>query len=160
MDNIKVYYKILNEYRKHDLNLIMLLQKIQEVFGFVSEDSVYWFSRQLDIPASKFYGILTFYPKFRLKPTGKNILTVCCGAACHIKGSDKIVQKVRETLSLNEGEDTTPNLQFTVQEATCIGACSVAPLVILNNTVHANMDTDKTVKLLKGFVIEDEYIGY
>lgn len=160
MDNSKVYFKILNEYRKHGLSLITLLQNIQEVFGYVSEESVYWFSAQLDLPASKFYGILTFYPKFRLKPSGKNMLTVCCGAACHIKGSDKIVQKVRKTLSLAEGEDTTANLHFTIQEATCIGACSVAPLVILNNTVHTNMDTEKTVKLLKGFVVEDEYIGY
>jgi NADH:ubiquinone oxidoreductase subunit E len=156
----KVLNKILNDYQKNKGNLIYLLQKIQDTYGYIPEDIVFWFSNRLNIPESKFYGIITFYPKFRLKPTGKNTITVCCGAACHIKGSDRILQEVRSILSLREDEDTTPNLSFTVQKATCIGACSIAPVVILNDQVYGNMDTEKVSKLIKGYEKEDEYTGF
>lgn len=156
----KVLNKILNDYQKNKGNLIYLLQKIQDVYGYIPEDIVFWFSNRLNIPASKFYGIITFYPKFRLKPTGKNTITVCCGAACHIKGSDRILQEVRSILSLREDEDTTQNLSFTVQKATCIGACSIAPVVILNDQVYGDMDTEKVSKLIKGYEKEDEYTGF
>lgn len=152
--------KILNDYRKHEGNLIYLLQKIQDVYGYIPEDIVFWFSNKLDIPASRFYGVITFYPKFRLKPVGKNTITVCCGAACHIKGSDKILHEIRNTLSLRGDEDTTQNLSFTVQKATCIGACSIAPVVILNDQVFGDMDTEKVSKLIKGYEKEDEYTGF
>ena len=160
MDTERILNKILQDFQKSDENLIYLLQKIQDAYGYVPEDTVYWFSDKLNVPASKFYGIMTFYPKFRLRPSGKNTVTVCCGAACHIKGGDKILHKIRETLALRGDEDTTPSLLFTVQKATCIGACSIAPVVILNDQVYGNTDTDKVVKLLKGYEKEDEYIGY
>ncbi|BCB96259.1 NADH dehydrogenase [Dissulfurispira thermophila] len=156
----KVLNKILNDYQKNKGNLIYLLQKIQDTYGYIPEDIVFWFSNRLNIPASKFYGIITFYPKFRLKPTGKNTITVCCGAACHIKGSDRILQEVRSILSLREGEDTTQNLSFTVQKATCIGACNIAPVVILNDQVYGDMDTEKVSKLIKGYEKKDEYTGF
>jgi NADH:ubiquinone oxidoreductase subunit E len=146
----KVLNKILADYDRNRENLICLLQKIQDAYGYVPEEAVFWFSNKLDIPASRFYGIITFYPKFRLKPIGKNTITVCCGAACHIKGADKILDEVRSILSLKEGEDTTQNLSFTAQKATCIGACSIAPIVILNDHVYGDMDMVKTAKLLKG----------
>lgn len=156
----KVLNKILRDYKKNEGNLIYLLQKIQDAYGYVPEDAVNWFSNKLDIPASRFYGVITFYPKFRLKPTGKNTLTVCCGAACHIKGSDKILGEIRDILSLKDDEDTTQNLSFTVQKATCIGACSIAPVVILNDKVYGGMDTEKVSKLLRGYEKEGEYTGF
>lgn len=159
MDN-KILNKILLDYKKNEGNLIYLLQKIQDAYGYVPEDTVNWFSNKLDIPASKFYGVITFYPKFRLKPTGKNTITVCCGAACHIKGSDRILGEVRSILSLKDDEDTTQNLSFTVQKATCIGACSIAPVVILNDQVYGDMDTEKVSKMLKGYEKEGEYTGF
>jgi NADH:ubiquinone oxidoreductase subunit E len=147
----KVLKKILSDYKKNEGNLIYLLQKIQDAYGYVPEEAVFWFSNKLYIPASRFYGVITFYPKFRLKPIGKNTITVCCGAACHIKGADKILGEVRSILSLKEGEDTTQNLSFTVQKATCIGACSIAPIVILNDQVYGDMDIERVSKLLKGY---------
>lgn len=156
----KVLNKILLDVNRNKGNLIYLLQKIQDAYGYIPEDTVFWFSNKLDIPASKFYGIITFYTKFRLKPVGKNTVTVCCGAACHIKGSDTLLEKTREILSLEDGEDTTQNLSFTVQKATCIGACSIAPIVLLNNEVYGGMDSEKVTKLLKGYEREDEYLGY
>lgn len=152
--------KILRDYKKNEGNLIYLLQKIQDAYGYVPEDAVNWFSNKLDIPASRFYGVITFYPKFRLKPTGKNTITICCGAACHIKGSDKILGEVKGILSLKDDEDTTQNLSFTVQKATCIGACSIAPVVILNDQVYGGMDIERVSKMLKGYEKEGEYTGF
>lgn len=156
----KVLNKILRDYKKNEGNLIYLLQKIQDAYGYVPEDAVNWFSNKLDIPASRFYGVITFYPKFRLKPTGKNTITICCGAACHIKGSDKILGEVKGILSLKDDEDTTQNLSFTVQKATCIGACSIAPVVILNDQVYGGMDIERVSKMLKGYEKEGEYTGF
>ena len=155
----KVLNKILDEHRRTHGSLIALLQKIQDTFGHISEENVDWFSEHLDIPASRFFGVITFYPKFRMRPVGKNTLTVCCGAACHIKGGYKILEKAREALALASGEDTTADLRFTVEKATCIGACNIAPVVILNKQVHAGMDADKVTKLVKGYERE-EFLGY
>lgn len=155
----KVLNKLLDQYKREKGNLIFLLQRIQDTFGFISEDNVFWFSEKLDIPASKFFGVITFYPKFRTRPVGKNTITVCCGAACHIKGSDKILEKARETLNLTGDDDTTQDLSFTLQKATCIGACSIAPVVILNKQVHSDMDPVKVTKLIKGYERE-EFLGH
>lgn len=156
----RVLNKILIDYRKNDGNLIYLLQRIQDAYGYIPENIVYWFSDKLDIPASRFFGIITFYPKFRLKPKGKNTITICCGAACHIKGSDRIIAEIRKALSLKDEEDTAENLSFTIQKATCIGACNIAPIVLLNDQVYGNMDVDKSTKMLKGYEKEGEYTGF
>ena len=157
MDNVLT--KILEEHKQNNGTLINLLQMIQDAYGYITEESVYWFSDKLNIPASRFYGVITFYTKFRTKPTGKNILTVCCGAVCHIKGADAILDSVRGALSLAEGEDTTTDLKFTVEKATCIGACSIAPVALLNNQVHALMDPGKAAKLVREYEGK-EFIGH
>jgi len=152
--------RILSKHQETGGNIISILQDIQETFGYIPEDAVNWFSERLNIPAAKFYGVATFYSHFRLKPRGKNTITICCGAACHIKGSKELLEHVREILSIKEDEDTTEDLKFTIQEATCIGACNIAPVVLINNSVYGNMEKDKLSKLIKGFVDEDEFIGY
>ena len=151
---------VLQTHRKTKGNLITLLQQTQATFGYVPEQAVTWLSKELDIPESRFFGIATFYSQFHLKPTGKNTVTVCCGAACHIKGGDKILSEVRTRLNLQKGEDTTQDLNFTVQSATCIGACSIAPVVILNNEVYGNTSPEQVGKLVKGFEKEGEYTGF
>ena len=151
---------ILQTYRKSQGNFITLLQQTQSAFGYLPEEAIAWFSRQLEVPESTFFGIATFYAQFHLKPTGKNTITVCCGAACHIKGSDRILHDVRTALKLEKGEDTTADLKFTVQSATCIGACSIAPVAILDNEVYGNMSSEQVVKLVKGYEQEGEYTGF
>jgi NADH:ubiquinone oxidoreductase subunit E len=155
----KVLSKILDQHRKQKGNVISLLQSIQDTFGHISEEHVAWFSRELDISESRFFGVITFYPKFRTRPVGKNTITVCCGAACHIKGSDKLLDSAREALGLIGDEDTSKDLGFTLQKATCIGACNIAPVVLLNKQVHGGMDPVKVTKLIKGYERE-EFLGY
>lgn len=151
---------ILDMYMKSKGTPITLLQQTETALGYLPEEAVAWFSKKLDIPESRFFGIATFYSQFHLKPTGKNTITVCCGAACHIKGADKILEEVRSALNLSKGDDTTKDLSFTVQNATCIGACSIAPVAILNDQVYGNTDAEQVVKLVKGFEKEGEYTGF
>ena len=154
----RVLSRLLAEHVSDRGNLIALLQRIQETFGHIAEEKVFWFAEKLDIPASRFFGVITFYPKFRTRPVGKNLLTVCCGAACHIKGADTIVETAREAMKLAPGEDTTKDLKFTLQKATCIGACNIAPVVVLNKQVHSGMDPVKVTKLISGYE-EEEFLG-
>lgn len=156
----KYVEKILNESKKGQYNIINLLQKIQDVYGYIPKDVIFLISKRLEIPASKIYGVITFYPKFYLKPRGKNIITVCCGAACHIKGSSHILDTLKSTLSLKDEEDTSPDLSFTVQKATCVGACNIAPVVIVNDRVYGKMNGEEIKKVITGYKREDEFTGF
>lgn len=137
---------ILERYYREKGSIISILQDVQEEFGYIPEDVVFWFSNKLNIPASNFYGVATFYSQFHLKPRGKNLITVCCGTACHVKGSDMIISRLRAELAIPEGEDTTHDNEFTLEEVACVGACSIAPVVIINKKVYGKMTTDKLTK--------------
>jgi NADH:ubiquinone oxidoreductase subunit E len=141
--------QILENYKQNEGNLISILQDIQSAFGYIPEDAVTWFSDKLDIPASRFYGIVTFYSQFHLKPRGKHVITACCGTACHVNGADKIIDGLRRELGLAKGEDTTEDGEFTLEEVACIGACSFAPIVLVDGDVHGKTKADKIVKAIK-----------
>ena len=132
-------------------NIILALQEIQKFFGYIPEEAVNWFSHKTDIPSSKFFGVVTFYSQFHLHPRGKNIITACCGTVCHVKGADRIISRLRDELSLKPGQDTTRDKQFTLENVNCVGACSIAPIVIVNDKVYGNMNPDKIVKNLKDY---------
>lgn len=132
-------------------NIITVLQEIQKVFGYVPEDSVTWFSKRLNIPASKFYGVITFYSQFHLTPRGKNIVTVCSGTVCHVKGAPRIIEKLASDLKLKGDVRTTKDKQFTLENVNCVGACSIAPVVIVNEKVYGKQSPDSMVKNLKTY---------
>jgi len=138
--------KILTNYRNNEGNIITILQDVEETFGYIPEEAVNWFSKKLDIPASRFYGISTFYAQFHLKPRGKNIITVCRGTACHVKGSERLLNKFLIELNIPPGKDITDDLKFTVEKVNCVGACGIAPVIILNKEVHGKMTFDKLIK--------------
>ena len=95
--------------------------------------------------------MLTFYAQFRLKPRGKNIITACCGTVCHVKGSDRIIARTRDELKLKKGEDTTKDMLFTLDAVNCLGVCSIAPVVIINDEVHGKMTPEKMVKTVNSY---------
>lgn len=147
--------RLLEKYTTNDGNIISLLQDIQEVFGYIPEDTVRWFSKKLDIPESRFFGVVTFYSQFHLKPRGKNIVSICRGTACHVKGGSKIAERVQRDLGLGTEGETTKDGKFTIEVVRCVGACSIAPVVIVNNRVYADMTTDNTSKLIKDIKKEE-----
>jgi NADH:ubiquinone oxidoreductase subunit E len=151
----KTLEKILTNYRNNEGNIITILQDVEETFGYIPEEAVNWFSKKLDIPASRFYGIATFYAQFHLKPRGRNIITVCRGTACHVKGSERLLNRVFIELDIPAGEDTSDDLKFTVEKVNCVGACGIAPVVIFNKEVHGKMTLDKLMRDLKRTSIDE-----
>ncbi len=144
---------ILARYRENEGNLISILQDVESEFGYLREDAIYWISERLDVPPAKFYGIATFYAQFHLKPKGKNVITACCGTACHVKGSERLINSLVKELHIPQGDDTSEDLKFTVEKVNCVGACSIAPVIIVNKTVHGKMTSDrlkKEITTLKG----------
>lgn len=141
--------KLIEEFREGEGNIISLLQETQEVFGYIPEEAVYRFSDELGIPVSKFFGVATFYAQFYLQPRGRNIITACCGTACHVKGSDRIISNLKRELHLTDERNTSDDRNFTLEQVACVGACGIAPVVIINRKVHGKMTTDKMAKELK-----------
>jgi NADH:ubiquinone oxidoreductase subunit E len=145
----EILEKILDNYRRNEGNIISILQDIEKHFGYIPEETVTWFSKKLDIPASRFFGTVTFYSQFHLKPRGKNIITVCRGTACHVKGSERLINRLQIELDLPPDEETTEDLKFTVEKVNCIGACGIAPVTVLNHKVLGKVTLDKLIKEIK-----------
>ncbi len=146
----KTLNEILNKHISDEGNVISLLQGIQGAFGYIPETVVDWFSKKLDMPESRFFGVTTFYAQFHSKPRGKNIITACCGTACHVKGSDRLINTLFRELNIPHEEDTTKDGQFTVEKVACVGACSIAPVIIINKKVHGEMNINKLLRQIKG----------
>jgi NADH:ubiquinone oxidoreductase subunit E len=142
--------KILGRYNAEGGSVVSLLQDIQETFGFIREDVVDWFSDELNLPASSFFGVATFYAQFYLKPRGKNIITACCGTACHVRGSAPIIEKLRNDLKIPEGEDTSKGGKYTLESVACVGACSIAPVFVANKKVFGKMTAKMADDMIKG----------
>jgi NADH:ubiquinone oxidoreductase subunit E len=140
---------IIKKHRETGGNIISLLQDTQEAFGYVPKEAVQYFSDALGIASSRFYGVATFYSQFRLKPSGKNRITACCGTACHVRGAERILNSLKRELHLAEEEDTTPDGQFTVEKVACLGFCSFAPVVLINGAVHGKTTADPILKEIK-----------
>jgi NADH:ubiquinone oxidoreductase subunit E len=147
--------QIIVKYREDGGNVIFLLQETQEALGYIPEEAIDYFSEELNIAPSRFYGVVTFYSQFHLKPRGKNIISVCCGTACHVKGGSKIADRVQRDLGIAADGETTADRQFTFEIVRCVGACSIAPVVLVNNKAYAEMTADGTAKLIKQLQKED-----
>lgn len=152
----EIFKKILKRYFENEGNIITILQDVQESFGYIPEESINWFSKKLDIPASRFFGVATFYSQFHLKPRGKNVITVCRGTACHVKGSEKLINRTLMELDIPSDEETSEDLKFTVEKVNCIGACGIAPVVMINKEVHGNMTLDKMMKEIRKLKASDQ----
>ena len=147
--------QIITKYRENGGNVIFLLQETQEALGYIPEEAVNYFSEKLDIAPSRFFGVVTFYSQFHLKPRGKNIISVCCGTACHVKGGSKIADRVQRDLGVSGDGETTADRQFTFEIVRCVGACSIAPVVLVNSRAYAEMNAEGTSKLIKKLKKED-----
>ena len=145
----KLFESIIKKYREREGNIIFLLQETQEAFGYIPREAVDFFSMELNIAPSRFYGVATFYSQFRLKPIGKNRIVACCGTACHVRGAEKVINGLRKELDLPAGEDTTRDGQFTLEEVACLGTCSFAPIVLVNGAVRGKTTADSIVKEVK-----------
>lgn len=138
--------EILNTFKPEKEQLIPVLQKVQEELGYVSEDSVKEISRHMKIGPSEIFGVLTFYAQFRTKPTGKNLVMVCRGTACHIRGGERILTDVQNKLGIHEGE-STPDFKYTLETVACIGCCALAPTMMVGKETHGRMSPHKVTEI-------------
>jgi NADH:ubiquinone oxidoreductase subunit E len=145
----EILEKIAHAYRQDGGNVITLLQETQEAFGYIPREAIDYFSTELGIAPSRFYGVATFYAQFRLTPTGKNKITACCGTACHVRGSERIISGIKRELGLAEAEDTTQDREYTVEKVACLGFCSFAPVVLINQEVRGKTTADAVIKEIK-----------
>ena len=131
-------------------SLIPILQEIQESLGYLPEEALVFVSEEVGIPLGKIYGVVTFYSQFYLSPRGKNIIRVCHGTACHIGGAERISEAVSEELGVGEGA-TTEDGEFTVERVACLGCCSLAPCLMVNDETHARLSPRKIKRIVKKY---------
>ena len=118
--------------------LIPVLQAAQHAYGYLPKDIIQAIAEKTAIPVSQIYGVVTFYAQFHLNPRGKNIIRVCQGTACHVRGAKHILKAVEDNLQIKAG-GTTPDLKFTLETVACIGACGVAPVLMVNDDTHGRL---------------------
>jgi len=133
---------VLTEDRKKRGILIHAFQKIQEEHNFLPEEELRRLSKNLDIPLSDVYSTATFYKQFYFSPRGKKIVRVCTGTACHVRGADKVLKKIKEEFDIEEGE-TTSDLAMTLETVGCIGCCGLAPVATINEDIVGEIDMKK-----------------
>ncbi len=129
---------IIERWKDKDGALIPLLQEIQDHLGYLPREVLEEIARAMKISLAKVLGIVTFYAQFHTQPRGKNIIRVCMGTACHVRGGADVMGKLQEELDLKNGE-TTPDLAFTLESVACIGACGLAPVITVNNETHGRL---------------------
>jgi len=138
---------ILARHRDHKGALIPVLQETQEAYGYVPRSTVPLIARALGVPVSKIYGVMTFYAQFHLEPRGRNVIRVCQGTACHVRGGAAILEEVSEQLHIQPGQ-TTPDLRFTLERVACLGACGLAPAMMVNDTTYGRLTKKKIKEVL------------
>jgi len=135
---------ILKKYKKGDKSqLIQMLNEVQDTFGYITKDSQKALSEFLEMPMAEIYGVITFYSRFTTEPKGKYNIAICLGTACFVKGSQSLIDRLKERLKISGGE-TTPDGKFSIDEVRCVGACGLAPVFMVNDEVYGNA----TVKML------------
>ncbi len=138
---------ILSKFDGKQEEIIPILQKVQNAYTYLPQDSMSQIARFIHVPESRVYGVATFYAQFRFTPTGKNIVSVCRGTACHVRGAPAILEETTAVLGL-DGEGTTEDMEYTVETVACIGCCALAPCVTVNEEVHGNLSKKKVRTLL------------
>jgi NADH-quinone oxidoreductase subunit E len=142
--------RVIEEHGAGAGSLIPVLQKTQEVYGYLPSVVMDRISQGLLVPASTVYGVVTFFAQFRLKPVGKYIVRVCHGTACHVAGADKITEAFARELGVPDGE-TSPDRLFTLESVACVGCCSLAPVAMVGNETFGRLDGRGVVKVIKNY---------
>lgn len=151
----KMENRIFDHYAPKDRSsLIALLQDVQEAYGYLPEEQLKAIAEFVGIPLVTVYGVATFYNQFRLTPLGKNVIRVCRGTACHVKNSSNILTALETELSIKAGQTTRDKL-FTLETVACIGACSIAPVININEEYYGRITVKEISKILNKYKKEE-----
>ena len=150
LDQLSAFMDEVSQKEYAESYLIAVLHKAQELYGYLPQDVMDQVADKMQIPTAHIWGVATFYHYFNLKPVGKNIVSVCMGTACYVKGADKVLEALIRELGIQVGETTEDKL-FTLQEARCLGACGIAPVIMINDKIYGELDAKKTVDLINQY---------
>lgn len=139
---------VLEKYGKNPGNLITILQKAQEIYGYLPTDVIYKVAEQTGSTPAKVMGVATFYTQFRLKPVGKYLIMLCKGTACHVNGADRIETALSEVLGISDGETTDDGL-FSIKNVACLGCCSLSPVMMINDETYGSLTPEKAVGIIR-----------
>jgi len=139
--------ELLSRYSGERGNLIPILQEAQERFGYLPGEVMQEIAKFLSLPESTVYGVGTFYAQFKFVPTGKRIVKVCRGTACHVRGGARLLHEVEKRLGVKPGE-TTDDLEYTLETIACFGSCALAPVIVIDKNVYGRMTTTKVRHIL------------
>ncbi|MGE5683087.1 MAG: NAD(P)H-dependent oxidoreductase subunit E [Bacillota bacterium] len=140
--------EVLERYSYDSTKLIPILQAVQEEYRYLPEEVLTFIATSLNLSPARVYGVATFYSHFALEAKGKFVIRVCDGTACHVKGSISLVEILQEKLGLDDKRKTTSDMLFTLETVSCLGACGLAPVMVINDEVHGQMTKEKTVALI------------
>lgn len=140
--------QLLDKYRGTKGSVIPVLQQAQDIFGYLPKEVLIKISKEINVPISQIYGVVTFYAQFHLQPRGRNIIRSCQGTACHVRGAKLVLQAIIDKLGLADGQVTTPDLKFTLETVACIGACGLAPCLMINDDTHGRLTPEKVGAIL------------
>ncbi len=139
--------EILKKYSADPRHLVSVLQDVQLAYRYLPREALEKVAQALGVPLAKVFGVATFYKAFTLTPRGKRVLRVCTGTACHIRGAPLLLTELQKRLNIKPGE-TTEDLEFSLEAVNCVGACALAPVVVLNDTAHGNLTVSRVRRLL------------
>ncbi|WP_231701889.1 NADH-quinone oxidoreductase subunit NuoE [Crassaminicella thermophila] len=146
--DLKKLNPILEKYKNISGSLITILQKAQEIYGYLPMEVLDYIAENIGIKPAKVHGVATFYTQFRLKPIGKYLIMLCQGTACHVNGSKAVEEAICDELGICEGETTEDGL-FTLNNVACLGCCSLSPVMMINEETYAKLTPEKVRKILR-----------
>ena len=147
MLDIETIDSILAKFPQTKGNLIAILHEVQNHYRYLPEEELRYISKRTGVPITQIYSIVNFYNRFSLKPKGKHVVCVCLGTACHVKGAEKVINEVKMKLNIDVGE-TTDDMKFTLEEVRCIGACSLAPAVVVDEKTYGKVTPKEMSSIL------------
>ncbi len=146
--DLSLLNETLEKYKNVNGSLITVLQKAQEIYGFLPTDVIYKIAEEMNLTPAKVMGVATFYTQFRFKPVGKYLIMLCQGTACHVNGSERIEKAINDELGISDGETTEDGL-FTLKNVACLGCCSLSPVMMVNEETYGSLTPQKVKEILR-----------
>jgi len=149
-------FTILDKHGRKPSRLVPILQAVQEEYRYLPEEVLTYVATALDVSPARVFGVATFYSHFAITPKGKHIIRLCDGTACHVKDSIPILDAIRKRLKLEGKKNTTDDMLFTVETVACLGACGLAPVMVVDDKVHGQMTPENGVKLIEEIIAKEQ----
>jgi len=150
--------EIIEKNNNDKTRLIAILQQVQEVYRFLPPQVLTYIATALNMPVAEVYGVATFYAHFSLEAKGKYVIKVCDGTACHVKGSSKLLDTLRKKLKLSEQKHTSDDMLFTIEAVSCLGACGLAPVMVINEQVYGEINAKRCDEVLQNLINEENKV--